>query len=655
LAEIQFWPTLAFYMSANVLIVQSDQAQAERLGQLIMAGTPDAMVGFVQSPQEGISALEQYEDLDLFVCELYYTLGDGLALLSTVRARFRRARVIIVTNYNLHHFADHIQGLTVFPLPLDEPLFTSTCQDALATLEGHEFPPFLIGKKQPPDRWGDCYAAYDTGVKRDVFITMTHAWASAEDSARFRHSAALMARASHPNVQAVYQGGECEGRNFFAREKWDMLNLAELATAGQGIDVRLAAQIIYIVGSVVIFWDSNQYPHTLIGATDVSVSPQGVIKVANCVNPTQPVTPPGLADLRILANVLDVLLPLPEQLPARLNSLLSVIRSGPVPLVQVVSEAQSLDIDLAPEQEIEVTEEHHIAEKEIKKERRKQEIVQHLTLGGFVIVVLGVGCFVYAQFFSDPPSRTFNEMVEIPAGDYIYQDGPATMDHTFYIDKYEVTWGQYLKFLRAVAKAGTDEAWRHPSQKPDKDTYHQPKDWDVIFKCIKYHEAYNKEMLTLDDPVFNIDWYDAQAYAKWAGKRLPDEHEWEKAARGSKGYLFPWGNTFALKANNSAAPPGVDRYSLPSHSHMVVDQMPEDKSPYGVYDMAGNVSEWTDTIVPSTKMSSLNVAVIRGANLKTNSVERVVLTHRTTDFVPETRDFWIGFRCVSDRPPSDVK
>jgi CheY-like chemotaxis protein len=400
---MSFSRILVFRMSANVLIVQPDAALAERLGQLVVAGTSDATVGFVQAPQEGIAVLEQYTDLDLFVCELYYTQGDGLALLSAVRAKFRRARVIIVTNYNLQYFGDHIQGLTVFPLPLDEPLFISTCQDTLATMEGHEFPPFRLGRKQPPDRWGDCYAAYDTGVKRDVFITMTHQWASSEEVSRFRGLAALMARASHPNVQAVYQAGEYEGRDFFAREKWDMPSLAELITAGEAIDPRLAAQIIYVVGSVIIFWESNKFPHTVVGSADVSLSPQGVIKVANCVDPTQQVTPPGLIDLSTLAHTLACLLPAPEEQPERLCSLLDAMRGGPVPLAQVVGEAQSLDIDLAPERAIEISEEHEIAEKAIKVERRKQELTQYAIFGGFGLVVLIVCYFVYAQFLPIRP------------------------------------------------------------------------------------------------------------------------------------------------------------------------------------------------------------------------------------------------------------
>ena len=642
-------------MSATVLIVQPDAAFGERIGRLILAGTPDASVGMVASPEEGTGALGHYSDLDLCVCELYFENGDGLAFLSAVRARFRRARVIVVSDYNLQNYGDYIKGLALFRTPLDESLFASTCQDALATLEGHEFPPFLLGKKQPPDRWGDCYAAYDTGVKRDIFITVCHAWATPEEAARFRETSAMMARAAHPNVQAVYQAGSWQGRDFFCREKWDLPNLAEMAAAGQAMEPRVVAQIVHIVGSVVIFWDANNFPHTTVGATDVTVSPQGVIKVANCVDPTQPVRPPGEADLSALSRAMAALLPRSVPIPESVRTLLDQLSFGPVLLAQVVSKAQAIDTELAPERVIAVTEEHKIARKAIQAERGKQKLVQYAMLGAFALIVLVVGFVFYMRL--DPPSRPFNETVEIPAGDYIYQSGPATMDHAFHIDKYEVTFGQYLKFLRAVDKMGTDAAWRCSRQKGEKD--HQPTDWadyvensehkPGIFRCIKYHLPYHEDYLTLDDPVFNIDWYDAEAYARWAGKRLPDEREWEKAARGKDGFLYPWGNEFLPKANTSVPSPGMDPSSVPVHVYQVVDQMPDDTSPYGVCDMAGNVSEWTDTIVPSSRIASEEVAVIRGANFKTNSEEHAVLTHRnTTDGIPSFRAYWLGFRCASD-------
>ena len=126
----------------------------------------------------------------------------------------------------------------------------------------------------------------------------------------------------------------------------------------------------------------------------------------------------------------------------------------------------------------------------------------------------------------------------------------------YYIDRYEVTNKEYKMFLA------------------DTNYYETPSHW----KNRKYKEGEG------DLPVTQVTWYEAFAYAIWAGKRLPTEAQWEKAARGIDGREYPWGNQF----NENMANIGIEgpKKAMPAKT------FPKDISPYQVYDMAGNVMEW---------------------------------------------------------------
>jgi len=165
-----------------------------------------------------------------------------------------------------------------------------------------------------------------------------------------------------------------------------------------------------------------------------------------------------------------------------------------------------------------------------------------------------------------------SEMVLVPAGEFNMGDGHECqametdcIQHkvwldSYYIGKYCVTNVQYARFI--------------------KETGHRPPEhWKGFFsKRFPNREA--------DYPVVNVSWHNAMAYAKWAGCDLPTEAQWEKAARGPNGYVYPWGNEWDESKCN------FDNQILGDPFLSPVDAYPEGKSGYGTYQQSGNVGEW---------------------------------------------------------------
>lgn len=160
-------------------------------------------------------------------------------------------------------------------------------------------------------------------------------------------------------------------------------------------------------------------------------------------------------------------------------------------------------------------------------------------------------------------------MVYVPPGPFPMGSNRGAADerpvHTvelsgYYIDKYEVSWG---RFKRSGLPYVEDVNSR--LRKP------RPPDWGIVD----------------EHPVLNVNWNEATAYAAWAGKRLPTEAEWEKAARGTDGRRFPWGDE---EPNFERA---IWRYHpIAKESVAPVDCCAAGASPYGALNMAGNVYEW---------------------------------------------------------------
>jgi formylglycine-generating enzyme required for sulfatase activity len=191
-----------------------------------------------------------------------------------------------------------------------------------------------------------------------------------------------------------------------------------------------------------------------------------------------------------------------------------------------------------------------------------------------VTAVLGGSLGITVAVAQDPPAAEpagdvgVEGMVLVPAGTFLLgstkADASAESDEmpqrvvdlpAFYIDQFEVSNIEYKRFVDATG-------YRPPPHWKD-GTYEEGADWY---------------------PVMEVSFWEATAYARWAKKRLPTEAEWEKAARGTDGRRYPWGDDFQEDKSN------VTRAYAPINAHL------GGASPYGAVNMSGNVAEWTSSV-----------------------------------------------------------
>jgi len=190
----------------------------------------------------------------------------------------------------------------------------------------------------------------------------------------------------------------------------------------------------------------------------------------------------------------------------------------------------------------------------------------------------------------------------------------------FYIDRFEVTNTQYSDFLKATGTAYPPQ-WSSALPPPGQESY----------------------------PITNITFSEANSYAAWAGKRLPTEAEWERAARDNTENSYPWGMDYAAsRANVFDSGWGV---------LMPVGGFPSGISMVGCYDMCGNAAEWTaDYYLPYLGNTfpdpnyGKGFIVIRGGSYLTKAINATVTARMYAN--PQTRYTYVGFRCVMDIAPA---
>jgi formylglycine-generating enzyme required for sulfatase activity len=267
----------------------------------------------------------------------------------------------------------------------------------------------------------------------------------------------------------------------------------------------------------------------------------------------------------------------------------------------------------------------------ISGELRHKRLKQFAAMG-LCVVLVSAGLFYGARVLWHRPwsAKDGAPAVLIPAGSVILgddEDSPRreVFVGAFYLDTFEVTLARYGAFLKATGNLRLPEEWPEGGIGAVGDL-----------------------------PVVGVDWHDADAYCRWAGKRLPTEAEWEKAARGGDGRKYPWGND---EPSPDRARFGISwRGSVYDGGVAPVGKYPKGASPFGIYDLAGNAAEWVSDWYSESFSSSESrnpkgpetgtAKVLRGGGWY-DSAARITTTKRMFAN-PAHRDNATGFRCVAD-------
>ena len=247
------------------------------------------------------------------------------------------------------------------------------------------------------------------------------------------------------------------------------------------------------------------------------------------------------------------------------------------------------------------------------------------------------------------------EMVLVPAGEFVMgseelgdDERPAHRVYLedFWIDRYEVTNERFARFVAAtgyqtgVERRGWGWVWKGS-------------EWEEVEGADWRHPHGPDSSIEgkMDHPVVLVSWNDADAYCRWAGQRLPSEAQWEKAARGTDGRRYAWGDEFDSANANTKEPERGDTTPVGSFS-------PQGDSPYGASDMTGNVWEWVADWYGSDYYSQAPSAnppgpatgtyrVLRGGSWSFDAV--YALTPFRYNVKPDYTYDFAGFRCSSQQ------
>lgn len=619
------------------------------------------------SAEEAVEIVNREGGVDVLVTHVFMDGIDGFTLYETIRPHLPDLHVVFLSEYDIPAHENRGGGWPILPRsvesealafairhlsPPEQPAVIEPVPDPLV---GQILGNYRIDALLGSDLDGNFYHAVQTNIDRAVELHALDAARAADPAevARFLASARTKANVHHPALLSVFEAGELDGIYFYTSENRTGSSLAQLEAQELQLEPRVVFQLLHSVAEVMVHIAHEKIPHESLRPEHVLVDHRMRTRLVN-IAVSEPSGVPATQEMQALAAMVEPVLARSGQ-SAALQQLLFDMESDSVTLrswnallfevKRCASGAPSHRLDAGGRAAIEA----------VGAARKRQRMTRQAIAITVAAVLLGAaGFWAWSVFKFDlgfgphegNPER--ESMIHIPAGEFVFQDGRKVSLPDFWIDKYEVTIGQYADFL----------AWAETHPGPAKDLVqagmpaahsYVPVGWadEKTASGVKqgYHSVaraggiYDGAKLTLDSPVFGVDWFDAFAYATWKNHRLPSDEEWEKAVLGDGKKKYPWGDEWKPGDANISGQDGFPKWSA-------VDAVPADRSASGLIGTAGNVSEWTLTVAGDG--AAVMKPIIRGGNWSDASLD---IRRRLQNLDASENAPTVGFRTASDKPP----
>lgn len=460
----------------------------------------------------------------------------------------------------------------------------------------------------------------------------------------FVDEASARASINHPSISLVYECDQFQGVNFYTLELVDAPSLADLARRRAELDSAVLWKVLHAASSALIYLRDQGMSHRLLSAPSILIVKGSEPRIANPVRGRgAPLSPEEeRQQMHLLAEAIRPFLKKSVTDPG----LFSLVERLGAERIDGIHTIEGLRRSLHPETKEGLSNAELV--KITEKETNRTALVVGTLVGALIIAASAVAILMGGK----PEVRQLETFIKIPAGKFPFQNGAEVELPEFWIGRYEVTIAEYAEFLSALAANPSLRARiKHPDEPADKVSY-EPEKWSQYYAAALKGGNFLGGAIDPSCPVVGVDFWDAHAYASWRGGRLPTEEEWEKAARGRSGSVYPWGDTLESQNFNSGldheTKDGIPAGSLDGYKYWnPVDAIAADESRYGVVGMAGNVSEWTATWGVHPDDPDRRVPLKRGASFSTTAGFELV--SRRAAESPSDRNYLTGFRIAADR------